>query len=55
MLCWSLDDSSSQFWQPAKIENVANPDFDHLKHVQNPVYLPLIEASMYWLFDYLTY
>ena len=31
----SLSDSSGQFWWSAEFENVANPDFKNLKHLQN--------------------
>ena len=46
MLCRSLGESDGLFWQPAEFENVANPDFENLKHLQNPGHLPLTEASM---------
>ena len=45
MLCRSLGESDGLFWQPAEFENVANPDFENLKHLQNPGHLPLTEAS----------
>ena len=35
MLCWYLAESAGHFWQPEKFENVANPDFNNLKHLQN--------------------
>ena len=46
MLGRSLDESAGHFWWPAEAENVANPDFGNLKHLQNPVNLPLTKASM---------
>ena len=36
MLHRSLAESAGHFWQPAKFENMANPDFKDLKHLQNP-------------------
>ena len=41
MLSWSLAESDCQFWQPAEFENMANPDFENLKHLQNPGHLML--------------
>ena len=46
MLCRSLTESAGHFWQPVKFENVENPDFNNLKHLQNPGHLPLTEAIM---------
>ena len=45
MICRSLDESTVHFWQPAEFENVANPDFENLKHLQKPVHLPPTKAS----------
>ena len=36
---------AGHFWWPAEFENVANPDFEHLKHLQNPEHLLLTEPS----------
>ena len=44
MLRWSLAESAGHFWWPAEFENVANPDFENLKHLQNPGHLPLTTA-----------
>ena len=41
MLCRSHSESASHFWQPEEFENVANPYFKHLKHMQNPGHLSL--------------
>ena len=46
MLRRSLAESAGHFWWPAEFENVANPDFENLKHLQNPGHLPLTEASI---------
>ena len=46
MICWSLDESAGRFWQPAEFENVANPDFENLKHLKNPGNLTLTEPSI---------
>ena len=43
----SLAESAGHFWQPAEFENVANPDFEHTKHLQNPGHLSLTTPSMY--------
>ena len=48
MIRRSLAESAGHFWQPAEFENVANPDFENIKHLQNPVHLPLNEPSMLW-------
>ena len=46
-----LGDSDGHFWWPVEFENVANPDFENLKHLQNPGHLPLTAISKYvaWL------
>ena len=46
MLRRSLDESAGHFWQPEKFENVANPDFENLKHLQNPAYLLMTKPSI---------
>ena len=46
MLRWSLAESAGHFWCPEEFENVENPDFENLKHLQNPGYLLLTEASI---------
>ena len=33
---WFLAESAGHFWWTAEFKNVANPDFDNLKHLQNP-------------------
>ena len=35
MICRLLVESAGHFWQPAEFENVSNPDFENLKHLQN--------------------
>ena len=52
MLRRLLDESASHFWWPAEFENVPNPNFENLKHLQNPLHL-LLNASIsicekYW-------
>ena len=47
MLRRFLDESAGRFWWPAEFENVANPDFENLKHLQNPGHLSLTEPSIY--------
>ena len=46
MLRRSLAESAGHFWWPAEFENVANPDFENLKHLQNPGHLSLTKPSM---------
>ena len=36
MLCWLRAESAGQFWWTEEFENVANPDFENLKQLQNP-------------------
>ena len=36
MIHWSLSESDGHYWQPAQFENVENPYFDNLKHLENP-------------------
>ena len=45
MLYRSLAESTGHFWHTAEFENVANPDFRNLKHLQNPGHLPLAAPS----------
>ena len=46
MLRRLLAESDGHFWQPAEFEDVANPDFENLKHLQNPGHLSLTAPSM---------
>ena len=46
MLHQSIAVSAVNFWQPAEFENVANPDFENPKHLQNPGHLPLTKSSI---------
>ena len=46
MLHQLLAESAGNFWWPAELENVANPDFENLRHLQNPGRLPLNKASI---------
>ena len=36
MIRRSLAESAGHFWWTAEFENMANPDFENLKHLQNP-------------------
>ena len=51
MLRWSLSDSAGHFWQPSELENMANPDFENLKHLQNPGHLSLTKYIMLYSCD----
>ena len=46
MLHRSHDESAGHFWHPEEFENVVNPDFENLKHLQNPGYLSLTAPSI---------
>ena len=48
MIYQSLGESAGHFWKPVEFENVANPDFGDLKHLQNPGHLLLTKASSCW-------
>ena len=41
-----LAEIAGNFWQAEEFENVANPDFENLKHLQNSGYLLLTKSSM---------
>ena len=41
-----LVESAGQFWWPAEFGNVENPDFENLKHLQNPGNLSPTAPSM---------
>ena len=45
MLCRFFDESAGHFWQPEEFENVANPYFKNLEHLQNPGHLLLTAPS----------
>ena len=45
MLFRYLAESFGHCWWPAEFENVANPHFETLKHLQNPGHLLLTETS----------
>ena len=47
MLRRSLAESAGQFWQPTELENMANLDFENLKHLQNHGHLLLSASSIY--------
>ena len=49
MLRRLLADSAGNFWRPEEFENVANLDFDNLKHLKNPGYL-LLDQIYYVIF-----
>ena len=42
-----LAESAGPFWHPAEFENVANPDFENLKNLQNPGHLSLTKPIIY--------
>ena len=46
MLCRLLAYSAGHFWWPEEFENVANPYFDNLNHLQNPGHLSLTKSIM---------
>ena len=46
MLLRSIAESNGLFWQPAEFENVANPDYTILKHLQKLGHFLLTAASM---------
>ena len=46
MLRRSLSESVDHFWWPSEFENVANPDFENLKHLQNTGHLSLTASSI---------
>ena len=46
---WSLAESAGHFWHPAEFENAANPDFENLKHLQNPGHLSLTAPSILYI------
>ena len=47
MIYWLLTESAGHFWWPTEFENVANKDFEHLKHLENRGHLLLTAPSMY--------
>ena len=47
MIRQSIAASDVQLWRPAEFKSVKNPDFDHIKHLQNQVYFLLTEGCMY--------
>ena len=47
MIHWSLAESAGHFWWPEEFENVANPYFGNLKHLQKQGHLSLTEPSIY--------
>ena len=51
MIRRSLADSAGQFWWPEEFENVANPYFKNLKHLQNPGHLLLTKSSILYSCD----
>ena len=46
MIRWLLDENAGHFWWLAESENLANTDFENLKHLENPGHLFLKEPSM---------
>ena len=51
MLRCLLAESDGHFWWPEEFENVANPYFDNLKHLQNPGHLSLTKSIMLYSCD----
>ena len=47
VICRLLAESAGHFCQLETLENVANPDFDNFKHLQNFGHLLLTAPSMY--------
>ena len=47
VLCHYLAEIDGNPWQPSEFKNVANPDFEHLKHLQNPGHFSLTEGFIY--------
>ena len=47
MLRRSLAESAGYFWWPAEFENVANPDFNNQKQLQNPGHLLMTTHSIF--------
>ena len=45
MIRWFIAASTGRFWQPAEFENVSNPDFENLKHLQNLGHFLMAEGS----------
>ena len=43
MIHRSIDESAGHFWWSAEFENMANTDFENLKHLENPGHLFLTE------------
>ena len=43
---WLLSDSAGHFWWTLEFENVANPDFENIKHLQNPGHLLLTKPGI---------
>ena len=51
MLRQSFAESAGHFQWPEEFENVANPYFNNLKHLQNPGHLLLIKSSILYFCD----
>ena len=49
MLCWILSESTDRYEGTVDFENLANPDFENLKHLQNLGPLLLTEPCIYIL------
>ena len=52
MLQWLPDDIDGHFWQPEELENMANPDFNNLKHLENLGHFYLTTGSMFKRFTF---
>ena len=46
MLHWLLAESAGHFWWLAESENVTNPDYENLNHLQNPGHSSLTGPSI---------
>ena len=51
MLRRLLANIAGHFWWPEESENVANPYFNNLKHLQNPGHLLLTKSSILYSCD----
>ena len=47
MLCRSFAESAGKFWKPAEFENMSNPYFENLNHLQHPGHLLLTAPIIY--------
>ena len=50
MLCSLIAESAGHCWQTPEFENMANPDFENLKHLQNLGHFFLTATSIGLIF-----